>query len=62
MDVSRFHQAGINVQVQAYQHPQYPQRYAPFVSHLAVIDVMFSCGPDSLDILRSGRSWLPLSS
>jgi hypothetical protein len=59
MDVSRFTQAGIGVQVQAYQHPEYPQRYAPFVSHLAVIDLMLNCGPESLAILRSGRRWEP---
>ena len=59
MDTSRFAQAGIEVLVQAYTHPQYPQRYQPFVSHLAVIDLLFNCGPESLTILRSGRRWSP---
>ena len=59
MDVGRFSQAGIVVQVQDYQHPEYPQRYTPFVSHLAVIDLMLNCGPESLAILRSGRRWEP---
>jgi len=62
MDVGRFAKAGIDVQVQAYTHPQYPQRYQPFVSHLAVIDLLFNCGPESLDVLRSGRCWLPVPS
>jgi hypothetical protein len=57
MDVGRFFQAGIDIHVQAYQHPQYPQRYMPFVSHLAVVDMIFHCGPESLGILRSGRRW-----
>jgi hypothetical protein len=57
MDVGRFVAAGITVQVQGYTHPQYPQRYQPFVSHLAVVDLLFNCGPESLPILRSGRSW-----
>src|SRR5574341_1350589 len=59
MDVWRFSQVGIQVQVQEYQHPTYPQRYAPFVSHLAVVDLLFNCGPESLQILRSGRRWSP---
>lgn len=61
MDLGQFAEAAITVQAQAYQHPQYPQRYAPFVSHLAVIDLLFNCGPESLTILRSGRNWEPLA-
>jgi hypothetical protein len=60
MDVGRFSRAGIRVQVQDYQHPEYPQRYTPFVSHLAVVDLLFNCGPESLTILRSGRRWEPV--
>jgi hypothetical protein len=62
MDVNRFAEAGIDIQVQAYTHPQYPQRYQPFVSHLAVIDLVFNCGPESLNVLRSGRCWEATSS
>jgi hypothetical protein len=62
MDVNRFAEAGIDIQVQAYTHPQYPQRYQPFVSHLAVIDLLFNCGPESLNVLRSGRCWEAASS
>jgi len=60
MDLGRFSRAGIRVQVQDYQHPTYPQRYTPFVSHLAVVDLLFNCGPESLTILRSGRRWEPV--
>lgn len=62
MDLTRFVEAGIDVQVQSYRHPEYPQRYQPFVSHLAMIDLLFNCGPESLTILRSGRCWSPISS
>jgi hypothetical protein len=61
MDVGRFSRAGMAVQVQAYQHPQYPQRHPPFVSHLAVVDLLFNCGSESLTILRSGRRWEPMT-
>jgi hypothetical protein len=59
MDVGRFPRAGIQVQFQEYQHPTYPQRYQPFISHLAVVDLLFNCGPESLNVLRSGRRWSP---
>ena len=59
MDLGRFSRAWIQVQVQDYQHPTYPQRYTPFVSHLAVVDLLFNCGPESLQVLRSGRRWSP---
>jgi len=62
MDVGRFPRAGIQVQFQEYQHPTYSQRYNPFVSHLAVVDLLFNCGPESLNVLRSGRCWLPAPS
>jgi hypothetical protein len=57
MDLDRFAAAGIAVSAQAYGHPEYPQRYRPFVSHLSVVDLFFNCGPESLAILRSGRRW-----
>jgi hypothetical protein len=59
MDLAHFAQAGIAVQVQAYRHPEYPQRYAPFLPGLSVVDLLLNCGPESLEILRSGRHWEP---
>jgi hypothetical protein len=60
MELGRFRDAGIPVEVQGYRHPVYPQRYEPFVSHLSVVDLLFNCGPTSLEILRSGRCWAPV--
>ena len=60
MDLGRFAQAGIAVSAQDYRHPEYPQQYTPFVSHLSVLDLLFNCGPESLAILRSGRNWTPI--
>jgi len=61
MDTARFAQGGIGVEVQAYQHPEYPQRYAPFLPDLSVVDLLCNCGPESLEILRTGRRWEPLT-
>jgi hypothetical protein len=59
MDLARFAKADIVVSAQDYRHPEYPQRYTPFVSHLSVVDLLFNCGPEGLAVLRSGRRWQP---
>jgi hypothetical protein len=49
-----FKEAGINLVYQDYKHPVYPQLYGEFVSHLSVIDLLFNCGKESLNVIRSG--------
>ncbi|MGH7275141.1 MAG: WbqC family protein [Nitrospiria bacterium] len=56
LDLDRFEEANINVELQSFEHPVYPQLYGPFEPALSVIDLLFNCGPQSLDILRQGRS------
>jgi len=55
MDLLMFRHAGIDVTFQDYHHPTYPQQYGAFVSHLSVIDLMFHCGPTSLDTIKTGE-------
>jgi hypothetical protein len=43
----------IVVKYHDYQHPRYPQLHGEFLSHLSIIDLLFNCGPDSLQILRN---------
>lgn len=54
-DLPSFEQAGIKVIFQDYRHPTYPQLHGPFVSHLSIVDLLFNCGPKSLEILMSGN-------
>ncbi|HUK47083.1 MAG TPA: WbqC family protein [Terriglobales bacterium] len=46
---------GITIFFQNYEHPQYPQLYAPFEAFASVIDLIFNCGENALAILRRGR-------
>ena len=55
VEEERFEEAGIALEYQQYQHPEYPQRFGEFVSHLSVVDLLFNVGPDSLDVIRQGR-------
>jgi len=55
IDTSSFEAKGIHVVFQDYHHPEYPQRFGPFLSHLSFIDLIFNCGPRSREIAFAGN-------
>ena len=57
--VGDFERAGIKAVFQDYRHPEYPQLHGPFVSHLAAIDLLFNCGPKSLEIIMKDQERIP---
>jgi hypothetical protein len=50
LDLPSFADAGIAVRYHDYVHPQYPQCYPGFESHMAIADLLFNCGPDSMAV------------
>jgi hypothetical protein len=54
-DQGLFEAAGLAVEVQVYEHPTYPQCYAPFLSHASSVDLLSNVGPEAGTIMRSGR-------
>jgi hypothetical protein len=52
MDVYMFENHQIEVLFQDFNHPQYPQCYGPFEPNMSVVDLLFNCGPKSLDTIR----------
>lgn len=56
MDLEQFNQQGIQVMVQDFQHPEYPQLFGDFVSHLSIVDLLFNCGPESLEKIKEYNS------
>ena len=52
MNMNRFKQAGIDIIVQNFKHPVYPQVFDGFQSHLSVVDLLFNCGEMSLKIIE----------
>ena len=57
LDLDKFASNNIKVVVQDYQHPVYQQLWAGrnnegFVSHLAIIDLLFNYGKDSFKVLK----------
>jgi hypothetical protein len=43
---------GIEVQFHNFVHPNYPQQFGEFISHLSVIDALFNCGRNSLEFFK----------
>lgn len=55
LDLGRFSKAEIEVRVQEFRCPPYPQRFRAFEPNLSVVDLLFNCGGRSLQVLRQGR-------
>lgn len=52
MDLEQFDQHGIKIIVQKFKHPLYPQLFGEFVSHLSIVDLLFNCGPESMQRIK----------
>jgi len=50
-----FDEAGIEVQMHNFSHPQYRQLYEPFLEYASVVDLLFNVGDAALEVIRSGR-------
>ncbi len=51
IDPAVFEAANITLEFQDYGHPTYPQLHGNFVPYLSAVDLLFNCGPKSLEIL-----------
>ena len=58
-DMDAFMACGIDVEFDQYNHPQYQQLQGDFISHLSIVDLLFNCGEDSLEIILSGSQTKP---
>jgi hypothetical protein len=54
-DRASFAERGISVWLHVYDHPEYQQRFAPFVPYASAIDLIFNTGPSAPAVMRSGR-------
>lgn len=50
-----FRERGIRLVFQEYTPVEYPQLFGAFEPGLAIVDLLFNCGPESLDTIRKGR-------
>jgi hypothetical protein len=62
LDWAAFAEAGIQLQMQQFAHPIYPQRGAgAFTPGLSAVDLLFHCGPASRQVLLGEKSELRLA-
>jgi len=56
LDLQAFKENGMEVWVQRWECPVYPQRFPQigFIPDLAIVDLLFNCGEESLKILEKG--------
>lgn len=59
LDAGLFRREGIELIMQEFKCPEYPQQFqeAGFVPELSIIDLLFNCGPRSLEVLMQGNSF-----
>ncbi len=55
MQIAKYEEAGIKVVFQNFNHPVYPQLHGAFLPGMAIVDLLFNCGPDSLEIIRKAQ-------
>jgi hypothetical protein len=51
LDAALLEEAGIELVLQEWRAPTYPQLHGDFVPDLSIVDLLMNCGPDSLGIL-----------
>tara|TARA_B110000014_G_C20040117_1_gene540578 strand:+ start:92 stop:787 length:696 start_codon:yes stop_codon:yes gene_type:complete len=54
--VEDFESSGIKIIFQDYKHPKYTQVHENFVPNMSIIDLLFNCGPKSLEILMGNSN------
>ncbi len=56
MDMARFEKNGLKLILQEFTHPVYSQLFGDFQSHLSIVDLLFNCGPESLEIISEANT------
>jgi len=60
MEMERWEEAGIEVVVHDFTHPEYDQPFGEFLPAMSAVDLLCNCGPESLALIRraNGREAL----
>ncbi|MNK65815.1 WbqC-like protein family protein [compost metagenome] len=53
LDEALFNRAGLAVEWQDFNHPTYPQLHGAFIPYLSTLDLLFNCGPQAREVLRT---------
>ena len=53
LNLENWSEQQIRVIFQDFRHPKYPQLFNGFIPQMSAIDLLFNCGPESLNILQN---------
>jgi hypothetical protein len=56
MDLGRFAKNGIKVITLNFKHPVYAQMFGDFQSHMSIVDLLFNCGPESMQVIERANA------
>ena len=56
LNIRKFSEAGIEVVYHDFIHPEYQQAFPGFEPYMSAIDLLFNCGPNSIDILKENQT------
>ena len=56
LDGSLFSANNIELQFSSYKSPVYPQLWGSFIYNLSIVDLLFNCGPKTMEIIRKSQS------
>jgi len=55
LDMELFGKEGIEVLIQEINHPNYQQLYGEFQPNLSIIDLLFNCGSEAINLIRGKK-------
>lgn len=59
LETERFGAEGVRLLFHDFEHPVYGQPFGEFVPGMSAVDLLFNCGPESLPVIRKGRTVSP---
>jgi hypothetical protein len=51
IEPEKFAAIGVEIEYMAYDYPPYPQQFGPFVEGASIVDLLFNCGPTSIEFI-----------
>jgi hypothetical protein len=54
-DLELFAESGVKICFQNFTHPEYDQRFPPFLAYASALDLLFNLGPEAGAMMRNGR-------
>jgi hypothetical protein len=51
IEPEKFAAIGVEIEYMVYRYPPYPQQFGPFVEGASIVDLLFNCGPTSIEFI-----------